>query len=820
MSINTARGTLKWSLDRFVFRKADIWIAGNPGVLCAVLLSLAIAPKSVYASPTYSGQPLSAEVAASLRFVHERSPIDVSPDGRWIAYTLKTDEAEDRQRGSEYSATGVPFAEGARRMRAAVTNVISGQEVALGSAESQSWDPVWSPNGDAVAFYSDMGGQAAVWIWHRSTGRVEQFPQVIPRPFFGFEVIRWSLDGRKLLCKILPERLTLSEANARRGPSSSGSNFREQAVTVLRYPNNTYTLSGEQSSQGLPDFLRSRDADLAILDLRNHSVLRIARAVQAHWYAYSPDQRFIAYTDLIGSEGTTEQAEYHLFVYDTMNGETKRIGESLRLSYGTEVSWAPDSRHIAYITGGPQASGAVSVIAVDSDLTKTFTKAAIPRFDSTHGQRPPLWDSQSKAIYVVSRDGDLWILDVITGSARPVARIPGFAIVTLVSRHRHEAIWLRESREVWVVARSRDRQTFGFFKLDLLRHRVSQVIAQRKTYRTLYGLDLIEATSTIVFIAEDQTDPPDVWALQTSTKRVRQVTHINNQLANVAWGQTRVVEWQRSDGAKLRGTLLLPSSYRPGNRHPLIVWLYGGESGSNFANTFGLWGETPVFNMQVLSTRGYAVLFPDAPIRQGKPIEDLTDAVVSAVDALISDGLVDAERLAIMGQSYGSYCVLGIITRTSRFKAAVITAAVLHPDLLAAYLELTPEGSAPNIEYLEGGQGAMGGSPWEFPDRYRENSPIYKLDRIETALLIGQGKEDIGQLSAADAIFVGLRRLGKSVEYRLYAHEEHVITKKSNVIDFWNRRLQFLAEHLNVALDREGRVAVEVIDSQIQGSKH
>src|SRR5207237_3352824 len=100
--------------------------------------------------------------------------------------------------------------------------------------------------------------------------------------------------------------------------------------------------------------------------------------------------------------------------------------------------------------------------------------------------------------------------------------------------------------------------------------------------------------------------------------------------------------------------------------------------------------------------------------------------------------------------------------------------------------------------YYEHGQGNLGGTPWEYRERYLANSPIYQFDQIETPLLIGQGNKD-GNLIASDAIFAALKRLGKDAEYRIYKDEGHVLESKPNVNDFWQRRLEFLAEHLNLA---------------------
>jgi dipeptidyl aminopeptidase/acylaminoacyl peptidase len=284
---------------------------------------------------------------------------------------------------------------------------------------------------------------------------------------------------------------------------------------------------------------------------------------------------------------------------------------------------------------------------------------------------------------------------------------------------------------------------------------------------------------------------------------VRQVSRINEDLGRYALGEARLLPYTSSHGEELSGTLLLPAGYEPGSTGkvglPLVVFVDGGEMGSRYVSRFGIWGDTPTLNMHVLATRGYAVLMPDVPVRPGRITEDLVATVLPAIDAAIEQGYADPERLAVMGQSFGALNTLALITRTDRFGAAVITAAVQHPDLVADYLSATSTG------YYETGQGGMEGSPWEVPERYRENSPVFDFPEIETPLLIGQGDQD-GDLVPVHAIFAALERLGKRVELRTYRGESHVITRDANVLDFWRRRLEFLARHLDLETGPDGSV--------------
>jgi dipeptidyl aminopeptidase/acylaminoacyl peptidase len=111
----------------------------------------------------------------------------------------------------------------------------------------------------------------------------------------------------------------------------------------------------------------------------------------------------------------------------------------------------------------------------------------------------------------------------------------------------------------------------------------------------------------------------------------------------------------------------------------------------------------------------------------------------------------------------------------------------------------------------------MGATIWEQRDRYFSNSPLFLFDRIETPLLIGQGEND-GDLEPAEAIFAALQRLGKTVEYRLYQSEGHVIRQAPNVIDFWNRRLEFLAQHLDLTLDDKGAIVMDGARARSRGA--
>jgi dipeptidyl aminopeptidase/acylaminoacyl peptidase len=281
----------------------------------------------------------------------------------------------------------------------------------------------------------------------------------------------------------------------------------------------------------------------------------------------------------------------------------------------------------------------------------------------------------------------------------------------------------------------------------------------------------------ISFIREAADVPPDIWLLDVHRHGVERVTHLNPFFDKTPLGEAILIKYNLPSGGVAHAALLLPPSRSAKQRVPLIVYAYGGTNKSRYIHYFGF-GEVafaePTENMQLLATRGYAVLLPDIPIRVGTPMKDIADGVVSAANAAVRFGYADKERLGIMGHSYGGYSVYSTIVSTSMFKAAIARSG--FSDWLTFYGELSDDGAAYAVNLAEmttEGIG-MGASPWAAPDLYPENSPFRYFDRVTTPVLITHGTDDNGVDDYNDkSSFVALRRLGKDVELALYGGADH-----------------------------------------------
>jgi dipeptidyl aminopeptidase/acylaminoacyl peptidase len=339
----------------------------------------------------------------------------------------------------------------------------------------------------------------------------------------------------------------------------------------------------------------------------------------------------------------------------------------------------------------------------------------------------------------------------------------------------------------------------GFSTIDLETGEVQPLFEQDKEIRRAALVTGFPSGDIFYYVSQDTSHPPDIWGLRVSPNAAPQrITRINAPLDQYAMGESQLIEWVSSDGARLRGALLLPAGYRKGQRYPLLVNVYGGSMLSERKNLFGFAANTNVSNQQIWATRGYAVLLPDTPLRVGTPMLDLAKTVLPAVDKVIEMGIADPERLGVWGASYGGYSTLALLVQTGRFKAAAIDSG--FANLLSLYGWMPDRSNEPSWQdWAEISQGRMGGSPWQYRERYLENSPVLYLDRVQTPLLIIQGAKDAGAKDFySNEIFMNLQRLGKETTYLKYPKGGHTVSSftYSAQMDALERMVSWFDSHL------------------------
>lgn len=494
------------------------------------------------------------------------------------------------------------------------------------------------------------------------------------------------------------------------------------------------------------------------------------------------------------------QAEpsYNIVLIPLPEGRARIAASNVRLGFlGFNLTWSPDGKWLAYTAKDSNDKGDCFLLPINGGGVQKAT--AMSHLDFRSDFLVPLWDRFGQTVYCVGGDA-LWKISVAEKEAYEIAKISDQQIVAVLTRRGSGLAWSPdEGRSLYLSTRNQVTKQSGFYKVDLMSGNTIRMVEEDRYFggiHTVFNIDVAADGQTFVFQAQDVQTSPDLWIADKDFQNPRRLTHINPQLERYAMGTSRLIEWKGIDGESLRGALLLPARYQPGKRYPLIVQVYGNLPLSNLVNQFGL-GGTGVENRQLFSTRGYAVFYPDSHLRVGTPLQDIAKSVMPGVDKVIELGIADPDRLGVMGTSYGGYNALSLIVQTNRFKAAAITAG--QGNLFSHYWQMAGDGSSLGIAWSEKGQGRMGGTPWEFRDRYFENSPVFSLDRVQTPLLILHGAQDSSVPSfLAEEIFVGLRRLGKDVVYAKYDGENHSVLYwgYANMLDYCNRMLAWFDHYI------------------------
>ncbi|MDE0649443.1 MAG: prolyl oligopeptidase family serine peptidase, partial [Gammaproteobacteria bacterium] len=235
----------------------------------------------------------------------------------------------------------------------------------------------------------------------------------------------------------------------------------------------------------------------------------------------------------------------------------------------------------------------------------------------------------------------------------------------------------------------------------------------------------------------------------------------------------------------------------PSEEYPMMVYFYERSSDGLYGYTAPAPGSSSI-NRSFYVSRGYLLFVPDIPYRDGYPGESALDAVVPGVLELVEEGFVDADRIGVQGHSWGGYQIAYMVTRTDLFAAAEAGAPV--SNMISAYGGIRWQSGRSRAVQYERGQSRIGGSLWEYPLRFIENSPIFTADKINTPILMLHNDED-GAVPWYQGIelFVALRRLGKPVWMLNYNGEAHGLRQRHNQKDWAIRMQQFFDHYLKGA---------------------
>jgi dipeptidyl aminopeptidase/acylaminoacyl peptidase len=299
---------------------------------------------------------------------------------------------------------------------------------------------------------------------------------------------------------------------------------------------------------------------------------------------------------------------------------------------------------------------------------------------------------------------------------------------------------------------------------------------------------LNESGTHVGFISEAPARAPEPFVSALASFAAVRVTTLQTPPAHPL-PKTEPIRWHTFDGRDVEGLLTYPVGYREGTRVPLLVILHGGPPGS-FTQTFV--GGVSSYPIASFASAGFAVLRPNVRGSSGYGREfrhanmrdwgggDYKD-VMAGIDALIARGIVDGDKLGVMGWSYGGYLTAYTITQTTRFRAASVGAGITN---LISYV-----GTADIPGFISS---YFGSEFWDAPVLWQARSAMFNIGKVTTPTLIQHGEADVRvPVSQGSELYVALKRRNVPVSMVVYPRQGHGIGEPKLQLDVMQRNLEW-----------------------------
>ncbi len=503
----------------------------------------------------------------------------------------------------------------------------------------------------------------------------------------------------------------------------------------------------------------------------------------------SPDGRWLLYVHTY--EGTDRLA-----LVDAQGAHwPMRLAEGHH--FYMQPAWHPDSQRIAWIAWDhPQMpwDGTLLYLAqlgAGAGLPSLVQAKVIAGDADTSLLQPAFAPHGRYLAYVSDASGwyNLYLYDLESQQHMPLVQVEAELGVPAWAQGMRTYAWAPDGASIYYIE-SRN----GYDRLcrvELASGRTT-VVPGLEDYAAL-SQPSISPQGILACIASAPQIPPRIVTLDPATGATRIVARASGETVPAeVLAVPEAIEWMSEEGDTVHGLYYAPRQASGGSaRPPLVVLVHGGPTGQATAAYSG--------QVQFLATRGYAVLalnyrgssgygraYRNA-LRGQWGLYDADDAV-SGARHLVGAGLVDGERLVIMGGSAGGYTVLQTLIRyPGVFRAGVCLYGVTNLFTLASDTHKFEQ------RYLDS---LIGPLP-ERAARYRERSPSFYADCIRDPLILFQGEEDrVVPPTQAQEIVVALQRNGVPHEYHLYPGEGHGWRKAETIARFYETLERFLKQYL------------------------
>jgi len=407
------------------------------------------------------------------------------------------------------------------------------------------------------------------------------------------------------------------------------------------------------------------------------------------------------------------------------------------------------------------------------------------------------WSENDKTVFLYDRY-DIWRVD-LEGAKVPMCATRNYGRKNFL-KFRYQKLnpeeeFIDTNKPVIVSAFDERTKSGGYFSADFRNYSEPRMLLM-EDYK-FEKLAKAKNAEVLIWTRENISESPDLWTGNHLFENRRRLSDSNPQQKSFVWPAVRLVHWDSFSGKPLEGLLYFPETIDLDRKYPMVVYFY--ERNADNLHTYTTPSPTrSTVNRTFFASNDYIVFVPDIPYDEGYPGQSAFDAVVSGTQFVSSmSPFIDRKKIGIQGQSWGGYQVAWLITQTDMFAAAMAGAPV--SNMTSAYGGIRWESGRFRMFQYEHSQSRIGGTLWDRPLQYIENSPLFYVPKIKTPLLIMHNDND-GAVPWYQGIelFAAMRRLNKPVWMLTYNNEEHNLKAESwaNRMDLTIRMKQFFDHYL------------------------
>jgi dipeptidyl aminopeptidase/acylaminoacyl peptidase len=732
--LNGLRSNPSFSTARYLAKTNTTNEAPMRRIFLRATLATATVIACAAAAPAQNKRPLTF---LDMQHMRQAGAPTVSPDRNWLLYTLSTPDWKEAKRQTDIYVVSM------------TQGVPSTRQLTFTKDKNET-SPRWARDGSFFVFLSNRDAPASSATQNqlyamRIDGGESRQVTTAKEGVSGFE---FSKDGKWLSYRsgksgeeqlyLLPVANLDSAKAIQLTKQSAGVGNWEWAPDSKRiYFITADTADADEKQRREKKFtvdIRNPETPLSslyVVDVDAKKTTRLTRdtAITVSSITISPDGKHLAFrgtsADRYKRNITEAGINSDLYLLDVASGNIERLTNNEEVSE-QGISFSPDSRWIAF--------------AAPDDLEK-YSMGNSRVYLRRVGDRGGQWRKLG-----ASFDGDVTV---------------GF--------------WSDDAKTIYF--NEGIRATNQLLALDVDKNTVRQLT----NYPASLSVSRTDDTNVLLVNYADPRTPLTLFTVAQvgdvgNRARWRQLTDPNPHVRNFALGEESEITWTSTDGKEVGGVLVKPVGYQAGQRYPLIVAIHGGPAAADVLGFNGGYGS------QVYAGAGYVVLKPNYRGSSnygeahktgivGNYFELGYHDIMTGVDQLIKQGIVDPNQMGVLGWSAGGHWSNWILTHTDRFKA--ISSGAGTSNWISMYAQSDIQRSR---QFYLGNQ-----LPYDDFESYWKQSPLRYIRNAKTPTMIHvvEGDPRVPSPQSIE-LHMALKKIGVPTELFIYPGSTHGIPDARN----------------------------------------